>query len=106
VAEKYLKDDEKALAALDRCYKQVDIEAKLTGLYQKKQENEHDKRMHHEILVFSLILLAKLDGRELTREGAIIELEAESQKLALVQVEALRLAEQWLSENAGQNYKM
>jgi hypothetical protein len=94
------------LSALDRCYKQVDIEAKLTGLYQKKQENEHDRRLSREILVFSLILLAKLDGRDLSRESAIIELEAESQKLALVQVEALRLAEQWLADSAGQNYKM
>jgi hypothetical protein len=38
VAERFLDDDEKALAALDRCFKQADIEARLTGECQKKQE--------------------------------------------------------------------
>jgi hypothetical protein len=51
VAERFLKDDEKALAALDRCYKQVDIEAKLTGEYQKKQENQADPQRQREIAV-------------------------------------------------------
>jgi hypothetical protein len=51
VAEKHLNDDDKALAALDRCYKQVDIEAKLTGAYQKKQENQPDAQRRHEIIV-------------------------------------------------------
>jgi hypothetical protein len=51
VAEQFLSDDEKALAALDRCYKQVDIEAKLTGEYQKKQENKPDAQRRHEIIV-------------------------------------------------------
>jgi hypothetical protein len=50
VAEQFLKNDEKALAALDRCYKQVDIEAKLTGQYQKKQENQADPQKRQEII--------------------------------------------------------
>jgi hypothetical protein len=51
VAEQFLDNDEEALAALDRCYKQVDIEAKLTGEYQKKQENKPDAQRRHEIIV-------------------------------------------------------
>jgi hypothetical protein len=51
VAEKHLDDEEKALLALDRCYKQLDIEAKLTGAYQKKQENQPDKNKRDEIIV-------------------------------------------------------
>lgn len=51
VAEKFLSDDDKALSALDRCYKQVDLEAKLTGEYQKKQENQPDKQKRREIIV-------------------------------------------------------
>jgi hypothetical protein len=51
IAERFLNDDEKALLALDRCYKQIEIEAKLTGAYQKKQENQPDKQRRHEIIV-------------------------------------------------------
>lgn len=51
VAEKHLNDDEKALQALDRCYKQIEIEAKLTGAYQKKQENQPDAQRRHEVVV-------------------------------------------------------
>jgi hypothetical protein len=63
-------------------------------------EHNGDARMMRECLVFSLILLAKLDGRELTREGAIIELDAEAQKLALVEGEAKRLAEEYMQGEA------
>jgi hypothetical protein len=51
IAEQYLHDDEKALSALDRCYKQVDIDAKLTGRYQKKQENKPDAQRRLEITI-------------------------------------------------------
>jgi hypothetical protein len=51
VAERFLNDDEKALAALDRCFKQADIEAKLTGEYQKKQENKIDAPNREEIII-------------------------------------------------------
>jgi hypothetical protein len=40
IAEQFLSDDEKVFSALDHCYKQLDLEAKLTGAYQKKQEGE------------------------------------------------------------------
>jgi hypothetical protein len=61
IAEKYLDDDEKALLALDRCYKQVDIEAKLTGEYQKKQENKIDAQRRDEIIVeaYKLVFAAR-----------------------------------------------
>src|SRR5204863_8442633 len=72
VAEQFLHDDEKALAALDRCYKQIDIEAKLKGAYQKKQENEHDPQNNRQIQIEAFLLLYE----ELTLEQAI-EREAE-----------------------------
>jgi hypothetical protein len=58
IAEKHLNNDEKALLALDRCYKQLDIEAKLTGAYQKKQENQPDCERHSEIVfeAYKLVL--------------------------------------------------
>jgi hypothetical protein len=53
IAESPLDDADKELRlkALDRCYKLVDIEAKLTGAYQEKRGNEHDKQMEREILI-------------------------------------------------------
>jgi hypothetical protein len=66
VAEQFLDDDEKALAALDRCSKQVDIEAKLTGEYQKKQENKPDLQRHREITVEAYYIV---DGQKTFEEA-------------------------------------
>jgi hypothetical protein len=51
IAEGLLEDNNKVLFALDRCHKQIEIEAKLTGAYQKKQENEKDKKRERQIII-------------------------------------------------------
>jgi hypothetical protein len=57
VAEQFLTDEDKALAALDRCHKQLDLRAKLTGAYQKKQENENDPQKMRENYIEAFLLL-------------------------------------------------
>jgi hypothetical protein len=60
------------LPALDRCYKQVDIEAKLTGEYQKKQENKPDANKRQEII---LEAYCRVFGQK-TLDEAVTELRA------------------------------
>ena len=75
VAEQFLSDDEKALVALDRCYKQVDIEAKLTGEYQKKQENKPDQHLQRAIFLETVVILAERKGEAKSLEQVEAEFE-------------------------------
>jgi hypothetical protein len=70
-----VNDDEKALPALDRCYKQIDIEAKLTGAYQKKQENQPDAQRRHEIIIeaYKLVFASKTFEESIAAIRAIYE---------------------------------
>jgi hypothetical protein len=88
VAEKHLNDDEKALAALARCYKQVEIEAKLTGAYQKKQENQPDAQRRHEIIVeaYKQVFAQKSFDDAISLIRAIYEARDESARDAAVRV--------------------
>jgi hypothetical protein len=86
IAEKHLNDDEKALPALDRCYKQIDIEAKLTGAYQKKQENQPDAQRRHEIIVeaYKQVFAAKSYEEAIAAIRVIYEAPDESARDAAV----------------------
>jgi hypothetical protein len=86
ITEQFLKDDEKALLALDRCYKQLDIEAKLTGAYQKKQENQPDERRRHEIIVeaYKQVFAAKSYDEAVAMIGAIYDAPDETTREAAI----------------------
>jgi hypothetical protein len=57
IARSYLTDKETAMPALDRCHRQVDLRAKLTGEYQRKQENKLDAPNNNEISLEAYALL-------------------------------------------------
>jgi hypothetical protein len=76
VAEQFLTDEEKALAALDRCHKQLDLRAKLTGTYQKKQENETDQQKRYQSQIEALFLLYSNMTLEQAMEKEIQQLRA------------------------------
>jgi hypothetical protein len=92
--EQFLDDDEKVLPALDRCYKQVDIEAKLTGAYQQKRENEHDKRERREILIESLSIIYERRHEPKTREEIAEEVDDSMRAVNSVWEEAKQRAQQ------------
>ena len=93
VAESFLKDDEKALMALDRCYKQVDIEAKLTGAYQEKRENEHDAVKNREILIQAFSMIYERTGEPKTREEIEYIMDESDRALKSVYQEAKAIVE-------------
>jgi DNA-binding FrmR family transcriptional regulator len=76
VAEQFLNDEDKALAALDRCHKQLDLRAKLTGAYQKKQENEPDQQKRYQSQIEALFLLYSNMALEQAMEKEIQQLRA------------------------------
>src|SRR5436190_6958938 len=86
VAEQFLTDEDKALAALDRCHKQLDLRAKLTGAYQKKQENENDPQKMREnyieayLLLYSNMTLEEAIEREIQQLRAVYAVEGEERR--------------------------
>jgi hypothetical protein len=98
IAESPLDDADKELRlkALDRCYKQVDIEAKLTGAYQEKRSNEHDKQREREILVERWLNIYQRMSYDEASAGLrrIFEAKTEAEKRAMIceeMDEAIRL---------------
>jgi hypothetical protein len=80
IAEKPLEDEEKALLALDRCFKLLDIEAKLTGAYQKKQENQPDRQRRDEVVfeAYKMVLNSKNFDEFVSRYRAFYDAPDES----------------------------
>jgi hypothetical protein len=82
------------MAALDRYFKQADIEAKLTGEYQKKQENKIDAPNREEVIVeaYKFIFEQKTEEEALASIRAIYQAPEKPRAGMLFVLQSKRIA--------------
>ena len=80
------------LDAIGRFHGVIDQLAKLTGAYQKKQENQNDKKRKRFVLVEAMQMLYAEEGKEKTREEIEREIDESVRNVERVWKEAERRA--------------